>query len=224
MDPAHVLRYSRQMLLPQVGPDVQKRLLGGSVLVIGAGGLGCPVILYLAGAGVGRIGIVDFDKVEVSNLHRQVAHKEEGTGMNKAESAKQAALALNSSIVVEAHDTTFTSAIGLDLVSRYDVVVDATDNPGTRYLINDACVLRKKPLISGAALGLNGQLSVYNHNGGPCYRCVFPEPAPRSTFVSCSDGGVLGPVPGVIGCQQALETLKVLGQFGTPLVGRYMRI
>jgi adenylyltransferase and sulfurtransferase len=219
---AAVERYSRQMLLPQVGPDAQKRILKGSVLVIGAGGLGCPVVLYLAGAGVGRLGIVDHDVVDVSNLHRQIAHTTDRKGMNKAESARVAALAINPTIVVEAHTIQFTSASALDLVSSYDVVVDATDNPGTRYLISDACVLAGKPLVSGAAIGMSGQLSVYNWEGGPCYRCVFPEPPPRGAFVSCSDGGVLGPVPGLIATQQALECLKLLGPFGSPLSQRHV--
>lgn len=220
LPPAAVERYSRQMLLPAVGPAAQKKLLSRSVLVVGAGGLGCPVILYLAGAGVGRLGIVDCDTVDVSNLHRQIAHTEERAGMNKAESGRLAALALNSSITVTAHSVKFSSAVGIDLVSAYDLVVDATDNPGTRYLINDACVLAGRPLISGAALGMNGQLSVYHHAGGPCYRCVFPEPAPRASFVSCSDGGVMGPAVGLIATQQAMEALKVLGEFGTPLSQR----
>ena len=220
MDADAVRRYSRQMLLPQVGPAAQKKFMASRVLVVGAGGLGCPIILYLAGAGIGCLGIMDFDDVEISNLHRQIAHTAERAGMNKAESAAMSARALNPTIDVQVIAEKFTSATGASLVSRFDIVVDATDNPGTRYMINDACVLGGRPLVSGAALGMNGQLSVYSHAGGPCYRCVFPEPPPRSSFVSCSDGGVLGPVPGLIAAQQALEVLKIVGEFGTPLVQR----
>ena len=182
--------------------------------------LTCPP--HLLAPASGRLGIVDHDVVDVSNLHRQVAHTEARAGMSKAESAKATALAVNSSITVDAVPEKLSSANAMELVSGYDAVIDATDNPGTRYMLNDACVLARVPLVSGAALGMDGQLSVYNCRGGPCYRCVFPDPPARATFTSCSDGGVLGPVPGLIGVQQAVEAIKVVTGVGEPLVQRLL--
>ncbi|CAL8465473.1 g5009 [Coccomyxa elongata] len=208
----------RQLILPAFGPAAQGRLCKAGVLVIGAGGLGCPAALYLAAAGVGRLGIVDQDAVELSNLHRQVAHRESSVGMHKADSAAQACRALNSSIQVDVHREGFTPANALELASAYDVIVDATDNAASRYLISDACVIARRPLVSGAALGTDGQLTVYNHGpDGPCYRCMFPE-APRPESCSrCSDAGVLGVVPGIIGTLQALEAIKLASGVGKPL-------
>lgn len=206
---AEVERYSRQMLVPAFGAPSQVELKSLSVLIVGAGGLGCPAALYLAAAGVGRMGIVDDDVVAVSNLHRQVGHSEGRTGVLKAESLAASCLSINSSVTVEALVARFTACNGADLTRRYDIILDCTDNPGTRYLINDAAVLAGKPVVSGAAVGSDGQLSVYNYEGGPCYRCMFPVPPAVGTVTNCSDAGVLGPVVGVIGCLQALEVMKI---------------
>jgi len=205
-----VMRYGRQLILPLVGVEGQKRLRNGSVLIIGAGGLGCPAAIYLAGAGIGRLGIVDYDAVDESNLHRQILHHESAVGSSKAASVAQAVRSLNSLVKVEVHDTQLDKSNASELVSDYDVVLDCSDNPATRYLINDTCVLTKKPLVSGSALRLEGQLTVYNHRGGPCYRCLFPTPPDAKFVTNCSDGGVLGPVPGLIGTLQAMETIKLV--------------
>jgi len=206
-----IQRYSRHLILPGVGIKGQEAICKGSVLVVGVGGLGSPVCLYLAAAGVGRIGLVDYDKVDKSNLHRQVIHTEMSEGLSKVESAKSSILKINSSINVETHDSAFTVENGLNLVNSYDVVVDCSDNISTRYLVNDACVLCKKPLVSGSALGVEGHLTVYNLTvDTPCYRCLFPDPPPLETIGNCSDNGVLGIVPGIIGSLQALEVQKIL--------------
>ena len=215
-------RYSRQMLIHNFGPEAQRRLLNTTVLIIGAGGLGCPASMYLAGAGVKKIILVDHDVVDSSNLHRQVGHSELRQGILKTESLAQQLLELNSEVEIETHSTKFSSDNGLLLVQGCDIVIDATDNPATRYMVNDACVLGGKPLVSGAALGMNGQLSVYNYDGGPCYRCLYPQPPPQGSFTSCADGGVLGPIPGAIGVLQALETIKIATQVGKPLNGRLL--
>ncbi|KAK9793435.1 hypothetical protein WJX73_000576 [Symbiochloris irregularis] len=213
-----IKRYSRQLLLPSFGVQAQERLSKASVLVVGAGGLGCPSSLYLAAAGVGHLTIVDHDSVEVSNLHRQISHTEAATGESKALSAAVACMAINSSIQVDAWPTGFKPHNALELVQRHSVVIDASDNSPTRYLLSDACAISKTPLVSGAAIGFDAQLTVYCHGSqGPCYRCIFPEaPMPRAC-ASCSDAGVLGPVPGVIGVLQALEAIKIVTQVGTPL-------
>ncbi|KAL6049858.1 Molybdenum cofactor synthesis protein 3 [Balamuthia mandrillaris] len=210
-------RYGRQLLLPQFGVEGQKRLAESSVLLVGAGGLGSPIALYLAGAGVGCLGIVDDDTVELSNLHRQIIHSEQTVGQPKALSAQQAIQRLNSSITVIPYNTRLTSENALQLLESYDVVVDATDNIATRYLLNDSCVLSGKPLVSGSALGLEGRLTVYHYRGGPCYRCVWPRPPPPDSLGSCSENGVLGIVPGIIGSLQALEVIKVLTGMGEVL-------
>lgn len=207
LTPPDILRYSRQLLVPAFGAPGQEALRGISALIIGAGGLGCPAATYLCGAGIGLLGIVDSDVVDVNNLHRQVAHCEALVGVPKALSLAAAVRALNSGVAVEPHVTKLTAANGMQLVSAYDVILDCTDNPATRYLINDACVLAGKPLVSGAALGTDGQLSVYNHDGGPCYRCLHPSPP--AFVASCADAGVLGPITGIIGCLQALEVMKI---------------
>lgn len=205
-----IARYSRQILVPSFGPANQQALRCLSVLIVGAGGLGCPVALYLAGAGVGRLGIVDHDVVDASNLHRQIAHTESRVGEHKAVSLATAVRDLNSSVQVHPHVARLTAETALELVSPYDCVVDCTDNPATRYLINDACVLAGRPLVSGAAVGMDGQISVYGLDGGPCYRCLHP--VPPAMVQSCSDAGVLGPIVGVIGCLQALEVMKIAGR------------
>lgn len=216
-------RYSRQLLLSEgFGVSGQLKLLSSSVLVVGAGGIGSTVLLYLAAAGVGNISIIDYDKVESSNLHRQVIHSAQRVGMNKAVSACQTLLELNPTIRCQALDIHLSHENALDLVRKSDCVVDASDNPKTRYLINDACVLAGKPLISGSAVGIEGQLTVYNWQGGCCYRCLYPKAAASAGCASCSDAGVLGPVPGLIGVLQATETIKVLTGFGTTMRDRLL--
>ncbi|KAK3128493.1 hypothetical protein QOZ80_6BG0462540 [Eleusine coracana subsp. coracana] len=217
-----IYRYSRHLLLPDFGVEGQRKLSRSSILVVGAGGLGSPVALYLAACGVGCLGIVDGDDVELNNLHRQIIHKEAYVGKPKVKSAADACREINSSIKVVEHNHTLKPCNALEIVSKYDIVVDATDNLPTRYMISDCCVLLNKPLISGAALGLEGQLTVYHHNGSPCYRCLFPSPPPVAACQRCSDSGVLGVVPGVIGCLQALEALKVAAAVGEPLCGRML--
>lgn len=218
-----VVRYSRQLLLQDgFGVQGQCKLLSSSVLVVGAGGIGSTVLMYLAASGIGHISVVDFDEVDISNLHRQVIHAEASEGINKALSACRAMKALNPSIRCTPIQDVLTFQNALDIVSRHSCVVDASDNPQTRYLINDACVLARKPLISGSAMGTEGQLTIYNHNNGPCYRCLYPKPNATEGCKSCSDNGVLGPVPGLIGVLQALEVLKVLTGVGTTLHDRLL--
>lgn len=188
----------------------QQALKNSSVLIVGAGGLGCPSALYLTGSGVGHIGIVDYDKVKLNNLHRQLLHPETSTGQPKVFSAVDSLKRLNSFVHITPYDVQMDSSNALDTIRKYDVVIDATDNVATRYLLNDACVLTNRPLVSGSALQLEGQLTVYNYSNGPCYRCLFPVPPPPETVTNCGDGGVLGAVPGVIGVLQALETMKIL--------------
>ncbi|XP_071428774.1 adenylyltransferase and sulfurtransferase MOCS3 [Pithys albifrons albifrons] len=212
---AEIARYSRQLLLPQLGVRGQLRLARSSVLVVGCGGLGCPLAQYLAAAGIGRLGLLDHDVVDTSNLHRQVLHGEAQRGRPKARSAAAALRRLNSAVHYVPHCGALTPRSALRLVQQYDIVADCSDNAPTRYLVNDACVLAGKPLVSGSALRLEGQLAVYNHRGGPCYRCLFPEPPPPDTVTSCADGGVLGVVPGIIGCIQALEVLKIASGMGS---------
>lgn len=217
-----IARYSRQIILSEIGVQGQLKLKKASVLVVGAGGLGCPSSLYLAGAGIGRIGILDYDEVELTNLHRQLLHTESTVGLTKVDSAKAYLEELNSQIEIVTHHTQLASGNALSIIGEYDIVVDATDNVATRYLLNDACVLLKKPLVSGSALQLEGQLTVYNYKGGPCYRCLFPTPPPPETVTNCGDGGVLGAITGVIGALQALETIKIiLGNEGV-LFGRLL--
>ncbi|KAH6814418.1 co-factor for nitrate [Perilla frutescens var. frutescens] len=217
-----IYRYSRQLILPSFGVEAQANLLKSSVLVIGAGGLGSPALLYLAACGVGRVGIVDHDAVELNNLHRQIIHTEAYIGRSKVESAAAACRAINSTAQIVEHKEAFRTSNALEIMREYDIVVDATDNVPSRYMISDCCVVLGKPLISGAALGLEGQLTVYNYNGGPCYRCLFPTPPPTTACQRCSDSGVLGVVPGIIGCLQALEAIKVAGAVGEPLSGRML--
>eukprot|EP01018_Ginkgo_biloba_P022626 Gb_10591 [translate_table: standard] len=213
-------RYSRHLLLPSFGVQGQSRLLRSSILVVGAGGLGSPAALYLAASGIACLGIIDHDVVELNNLHRQVIHTEANIGELKVKSAAAACRAINSNLKVVEYTDALKASNALDIISKYDVVVDATDNVSTRYLINDSCVILGKPLVSGAALGLEGQLTVYHHNQGPCYRCLFPTPPPVGACQSCSDNGVLGVVPGIIGCLQALEAIKIASGVGEPLSGR----
>ncbi|KAG6550338.1 hypothetical protein Mapa_008301 [Marchantia paleacea] len=217
-----IRRYSRQLLVPSFGVSGQKKLSKSAVLIVGMGGLGSPIASYLAASGVGQLGLVDSDVVELSNLHRQIIHTEAFIGQPKVASAASACLALNSSIQVKEYGRGLNAANAVEIISQYDVVVDATDNIPSRYLISDACVATAKPLVSGAALGLEGQLSVYNHKNGPCYRCLFPVPPPPGTRQRCSDNGVLGVVPGIIGTLQALEAIKLASGVGDTLNSRML--
>nr|XP_056701320.1 adenylyltransferase and sulfurtransferase MOCS3 [Euleptes europaea] len=209
-----IARYSRQLVLPELGVAGQLRLSACSVLVVGCGGLGCPLAQYLAAAGVGRLGLVDHDAVELSNLPRQVLHGESRLGRPKARSAAAALRELNSAVQCVPYELALGRDTALPLVRAYDVVADCSDNVATRYLVNDACVLAGKPLVSASALRLEGQLAVYGYQGGPCYRCLFPKPPPPETVTNCADGGVLGVVPGILGSLQALEVLKIAAGMG----------
>jgi adenylyltransferase/sulfurtransferase len=216
-----IRRYSRHLILPEVGLAGQKKIKAASVLCIGAGGLGSPIAMYLAAAGIGKIGIVDFDKVDYSNLQRQILHTDADVGRSKAESAKETIHGINPHCEVVIHNTRISSENALDLIRPYDIVVDGTDNFPTRYLTNDACVLLKKPNVYGSIFRFEGQASVFApHLGGPCYRCLYPEPPPPGMVPSCAEGGVLGVLPGIIGCIQATEILKLAIGKGTSLVGR----
>lgn len=210
-----IMRYSRQLLLPELGVKGQVAISNISVLVVGCGGLGCPVAQYLAAAGIGRLGLLDYDVVELSNLHRQVLHTELTQGQPKALSAAQAISRLNSSVHCVPYHLQLSRENAIQLIQQYDIVADCSDNVPTRYLVNDACVLTGKPLVSASALRMEGQLTVYNYRGGPCYRCLYPTPPPPETVTNCSDGGVLGVVPGIMGCLQALEVLKIASGQGS---------
>jgi adenylyltransferase/sulfurtransferase len=217
-----LIRYARHIALPEVGFEGQKRLKGSKVLCVGAGGLGSPLALYLAAAGVGTIGIVDFDVVDESNLQRQLLHGTKDLGRSKLESAADRIHDVNPHVRMAKHDMRLTSADALDVVSGYDVVVDGTDNFPTRYLVNDACVLAGKPNVYGSVFRWEGQVSVFGTEGGPCYRCLFREPPPPGLVPNCAEGGVVGVLPGIIGSIQALETLKLLLGAGTTLAGRLL--
>ncbi|MDE2489511.1 MAG: molybdopterin-synthase adenylyltransferase MoeB [Elusimicrobia bacterium] len=215
-------RYSRHLLLPEVGAEGQRKLKAASVLCIGAGGLGSPLALYLAAAGVGRIGLVDFDAVDESNLQRQILHDTPSVGTPKLESAKKRLAALNPNVTIETYEMKLSSANAVELFKKYDVIADGTDNFPTRYLVNDACVLTGHPNAYGSIFRFEGQLSVFAAKDGPCYRCLYPEPPPPGLVPSCAEGGVLGVLPGVIGTMQAIETLKLILGIGRPLAGRLM--
>jgi len=218
-----IRRYSRHLILPEVGLAGQKRIKAASVLCIGAGGLGSPIAMYLAAAGIGKIGIVDFDTVDLSNLQRQILHTDADVGRSKAESAKETIRGINPHCEVVIHNTRISSENALDLIRPYDIVVDGTDNFPTRYLTNDACVILKKPNVYGSIFRFEGQASVFApHLGGPCYRCLYPEPPPPGMVPSCAEGGVLGVLPGIIGCIQATEILKLAIGKGNLLVGRLL--
>jgi molybdopterin/thiamine biosynthesis adenylyltransferase/rhodanese-related sulfurtransferase len=215
-------RYSRHLILPEVGLEGQKRLKAASVLCIGTGGLGAPLLLYLAAAGIGRIGIVDFDIVDTSNLQRQVIHGTSWVGKPKIESAKNRILEINPHCQVDLYETRLTSENALDIIRPYDIVVDGTDNFPTRYLVNDACVLLDKPNVYGSIFRFEGQATVFNYEGGPNYRDLYPEPPPPGMVPSCAEGGVLGILPGMIGVIQATETVKIILGQGTTLSGRLL--
>ena len=223
LNDAEIRRYSRHLILPEVGREGQKKICSASVLCIGAGGLGSPIAMYLAAAGVGRLGIVDFDTVDTSNLQRQVIHGTPDVGRLKTQSAADAIHRLNPHVQVALHDTRLTSENALDIIRPYDIVVDGTDNFPTRYLTNDACVLLKKPNVYGSIFRFEGQASVFApHLGGPCYRCLYPEPPPPGAVPSCAEGGVLGVLPGVIGLIQATEILKLILGKGHSLLNRLL--
>jgi molybdopterin/thiamine biosynthesis adenylyltransferase/rhodanese-related sulfurtransferase len=215
-------RYSRHLILPEVGLDGQKRLKAASVLCIGTGGLGSPLLLYLAAAGIGRIGIVDFDVVDHSNLQRQVIHSTSWVGKPKIESAKARILEINPACQVDLYEVRLSSENALDIVAPYDIVVDGTDNFPTRYLVNDACVLLNKPNVYGSIFRFEGQATVFNYEGGPNYRDLYPEPPPPGLVPSCAEGGVLGILPGIIGVIQATETVKIILGQGKTLSGRLL--
>ena len=218
-----VLRYSRHLIMPEVGMDGQLKLKQAKVLLIGTGGLGAPLGLYLAAAGVGRIGVVDFDTVDFTNLQRQVMFSTSDVGKRKIEAARERLANLNPEIQIDAHETRLTSENALEVLRDYDIVVDGTDNFPTRYLVNDACVLLGKPNVYGSIFRFEGQATVFGYPGGPCYRCLYPEPPPPGLVPSCAEGGVLGVLPGIIGAIQAVETLKLILGKGDFLVGRLLQ-
>jgi molybdopterin/thiamine biosynthesis adenylyltransferase len=216
-------RYSRHLIIPEVGEVGQARLLKSKVLLIGAGGLGSPAALYLAAAGVGRMGIVDDDVVDESNLQRQILHSTERIGMPKTESAKKTLRALNPDVTVDEHRVRLNRENAMELFSQYDLIVDGSDNFGTRYLVNDACVILQKPNVHGSIFRFDGQATTFVPGGGrPCYRCLFPEPPPPELAPSCQEAGVLGVLPGIIGMIQAVEAVKVILGKGEPLIGRLL--
>ncbi|MFQ5529319.1 MAG: molybdopterin-synthase adenylyltransferase MoeB [Gemmatimonadota bacterium] len=218
------LRYHRQLILPELGARGQRRLRAAGVLIVGAGGLGSPAALYLAAAGVGRIGIVDGDVVEVSNLHRQVLHDTPSIGARKTASARQRLEGLNPDVEVVEIPRRLDASNALEILNGWDVVVDGTDNFPTRYVVNDACVLLGIPLAYGAIFRFDGQASVFAANGGPCYRCLFQDPPPPALAPSCAEAGVLGALPGIVGSIQAAEAIKLIAGIGTPLIGRLLLI
>ena len=219
---AEMLRYSRHLVLPEVGLKGQRRLKAASALIVGAGGLGSPLALYLTAAGVGRIGLVDFDRVDVSNLQRQVLYGSSSVGRDKLEAARERLEDLNPEVGVETHATRLTSANALGILGGYDVVLDGTDNFPTRYLVNDACALLGKPNVHGSVFRFEGQASVFDAARGPCYRCLYPDPPPPGLVPTCAEGGVLGVLPGVIGVIQGIEAIKLILGRGETLIGRLL--
>jgi sulfur-carrier protein adenylyltransferase/sulfurtransferase len=217
-----LVRYSRHLLIPQVGVEGQKKLRSSSALIVGAGGLGTPLAMYLAAAGVGRLGIVDFDTIDLSNLQRQVMYSTDDVGASKAEKAKERVQKINPHVRVDVHKVKITSQNALSLFKDYDVIVDGTDNFPTRYLVNDACVLSGKPNVYASIFRFEGQVSVFWAAKGPCYRCLYPTPPPPGLVPSCAEGGVLGVLPGIVGSLQASEAIKVLLGIGEPLIGRLL--
>jgi sulfur-carrier protein adenylyltransferase/sulfurtransferase len=217
-----ILRYSRHLIMPEVGMEGQLKLKAAKVALIGTGGLGAPLGMYLAAAGIGRIGLVDFDVVDFTNLQRQVIHGTKDVGRKKLDSAADTMLDINPFLEIDRHETALTSENALQILKDYDIVVDGTDNFPTRYLVNDACVLLGKPNVYGSIFRFEGQATVFAYQGGPCYRCLYPEPPPPGLVPSCAEGGVLGILPGTIGLIQATETVKLILGIGEPLVGRLL--
>lgn len=222
LTPPEVARYSRHLIMPEVGMEGQKKLKAASVLLIGAGGLGSPLGLYLAAAGVGRIGLVDFDVVDFSNLQRQVLHGTPDVGRPKLQSAREKLQSINPEVKLDLYETRLSSTNALEIFKPYDLVIDGTDNFPTRYLVNDACVLLGKPNVYGSIFRFDGQASVFAPPRGPCYRCLYPEPPPPGEVPSCAEGGVLGILPGLVGCIQATEAVKLILGTGAPLIGRLL--
>jgi adenylyltransferase/sulfurtransferase len=217
-------RYSRHLILPEVGMEGQQRIKAAKVLCVGTGGLGSPLALYLAAAGIGTLGLVDFDVVDSSNLQRQIIHSTKDVGRKKVDSAQEKLNALNPTLNVVKHDTMLTSANALEIFAQYDIVADGTDNFQTRYLVNDACVLLNKPNAYGSIFRFEGQASVFATEEGPCYRCLYPEPPPPGLVPSCAEGGVLGILPGLVGVIQATEVIKLILHKGEPLIGRLLLV
>jgi sulfur-carrier protein adenylyltransferase/sulfurtransferase len=217
-----VLRYSRHLIMPEVGMEGQLKLKAAKVLCIGTGGLGAPLGLYLAAAGVGRLGLVDFDSVDLTNLQRQILFSTTDVGRPKIEAAADRLRTMNPDIQIDTFETQLTSANALEIMKDYDIIVDGTDNFPTRYLVNDACILLGKPNVYGSIFRFEGQATVFGYPGGPCYRCLYPEPPPPGLVPSCAEGGVLGVLPGIVGSIQAAETLKLIIGKGEPLVGRLL--
>ncbi|MCL2660191.1 MAG: molybdopterin-synthase adenylyltransferase MoeB [Acidobacteriaceae bacterium] len=219
-----IARYSRHLLIPEFGMESQQKLKAARVLCVGTGGLGAPLALYLTAAGVGTLGLVDFDVVDESNLQRQVIHSEETVGKLKVDSAEQRLNALNRNVKIVKHNVMLTSANALEIFRQYDIIADGTDNFQTRYLVNDACVLTGKPNVYGSIFRFEGQASVFATEEGPCYRCLYPEPPPPGMVPSCAEGGVLGILPGLVGVIQATEVIKLITGIGEPLIGRLLLI
>ena len=217
-------RYSRHLILPEVGMEGQRRLKAAKVLCVGTGGLGSPLALYLAAAGIGTLGLVDFDTVDASNQQRQIIHSTKDIGRKKIDSAQEKLNALNPALNVVKHDTMLTSANALEIFAQYDIIADGTDNFQTRYLVNDACVLLNKPNAYGSIFRFEGQASVFATEEGPCYRCLYPEPPPPGLVPSCAEGGVLGILPGLVGVIQATEVIKLILGKGEPLIGRLLLV
>jgi molybdopterin/thiamine biosynthesis adenylyltransferase/rhodanese-related sulfurtransferase len=217
-------RYSRHLILPEVGMEGQQRLKAAKVLCVGTGGLGSPLALYLAAAGIGTLGLIDFDVVDASNLQRQIIHSTKDIGRKKIDSAQEKLNALNPALNVVKHDTMLTSANALEIFAQYDIIADGTDNFQTRYLVNDACVLLNKPNAYGSIFRFEGQASVFATEEGPCYRCLYPEPPPPGLVPSCAEGGVLGILPGLVGVIQATEVIKLILGKGEPLIGRLLLV
>jgi molybdopterin/thiamine biosynthesis adenylyltransferase/rhodanese-related sulfurtransferase len=224
LSPAELLRYSRHLTLPTVGTEGQRRLKAARVLIVGAGGLGSPTALYLAAAGIGTLGLVDFDVVDVTNLQRQILHGTRDEGRPKLDSARDRLQDINPHVRLETHETRLTSSNALEILGQYDIIVDGTDNFATRYLTNDACVLLGKPNVYGSIFRFDGQASVFATTDGPCYRCLYPTPPPPGMVPSCAEGGVFGVLPGLVGTIQATETLKLVLGIGETLAGRLLMI
>ena len=222
--PEELYRYARHFILPNVGTAGQAKLKSSRVLIIGAGGLGSPLALYLAAAGIGTLGILDFDVVDASNLQRQILYAANDVGTQKVIAAKEKILSLNPNVHVEIFSTRLTSENAIDILKTFDVIADGTDNFPTRYLVNDACVILKKPMVYGSIFQFEGQVTVFNATHGPCYRCLFPQPPDVSLVQNCAEAGVFGVLPGIIGTLQATEVIKMLLQIGTTLAGRMILI
>ena len=218
-----VVRYARHIILPLIGGAGQRKLLDAKVLCVGAGGLGSPIAMYLAAAGVGTIGLIDFDRVDLTNLQRQIIHGTEDVGRPKVDSAADTLRSLNSGVDVRAHDTVLSSANAFEILEPYDIVIDGSDNFPVRYLVNDATQMLGKPLVYGSIYQFDGQATVFMPGQGtPCYRCLFPQPPPAGSVPNCAEAGVFGVLPGIVGCIQATEAIKLVTGIGTPLVGRLL--